>query len=111
MAAEEGLKSSLQNLKPFESSGLSSDKATLLKPVKTGCLDLFSKALICTLTLDVLYFISAPKELARKRAQYKSTRNCILWPFCRAVIFSHIFLRESYSLREPVKNYLADFVR
>ena len=110
MAAEEGLKSSLENLKPFESSGLSSDKATLLKPVETGCLDLFSKALICTLTLDVLNLISAPKELARQRVQYKSTRNCILWPFCPAVIFSHIFLRESYSLREPVKNVLADFV-
>ena len=61
------------------------------KTGKTGCLDLFSKAPICTLTLDVLYFISAPKELARKRAQYKSTRNCILWPFCPAVIFSYIF--------------------
>ena len=91
MAAEEGLKSSLQNLKPFESSGLSSDKATLLKPVETGCLDLFSKAPICTLTLDVLNFISATKELARKWAQYKSTRNRILWPFCTAVIFSYIF--------------------
>ena len=62
MAAEQGLKSSLENLKPFESSGLSSDKATLLKPVKTGCLDLFSKAPICTLT--VLNFIVIVSSLA-----------------------------------------------
>ena len=88
MAAEQGLKSSLKNLKTFENSGLSSDKATLLKPVETGCLDLFSKAVICTLTLDVLNFISAPKELAGQRVQYKSTRNFILWPFCPAVIIS-----------------------
>ena len=72
MSAEQGLKSSLENLKPFESSGLSSNKATLLKPVKTGCLDLFSKAPICTLTLDVLNFFSAPKELAWEKVQYKN---------------------------------------
>ena len=30
---------------------------------------------------------SAPKELAREKVQYKSTRNCILWP----VIISYIF--------------------
>ena len=50
-----------------------------------------SKAPICALTLDVLNFFSAPKELAREKVQYKSTRNCILWPFCPAVIFSYIF--------------------
>ena len=101
MAAEQGLKSSLENLKPFESSGLSSDKATLLKPVKTGCLDLFSKALICTLTLDVLNLISAPKELARQRVQYKSTRNCTHFPQRGLNLKSCVL---PISLQEPLKH-------
>ena len=57
MAAEEGLKSSLENLNPFESSGLSSDKATLLKPVETGCLDLFSKAYLLIEFLTKIIFV------------------------------------------------------